>query len=151
MSKFTFIKRLLARAGEGARSFIRWLKSRLLGAVSRKAHDRLAGADPSGDAPQSLQAIMDKRKLLYTQIEAAARHGLVPDGLAECLLSSLYAELEARRIILIELQHQLRAAMLKLAAMAPPPKPEPDPQPEPRRRKFTNFRDWLNGSPGLAK
>ncbi len=151
MSKITRIKRLLARADGGARSFIRWLKSRLLAAVSRKAGDGLSGADQSGDAVQSLQTIMQRRKLLEAQIEAAARQGLVPNGLAECLLNSFYDELEARRIILIELQYQLQAAMRRLAAIAPPPQPEPEPHPEPRKRRFTNFRDWLNSTPGLAK
>lgn len=151
MSRVDSAKRLWAKVGGGARSFGKRMKSRVLAAVSRKAGDGLSGADQSGDAVQSLQTIMQRRKLLEAQIEAAARQGLVPDGLAECLLNSFYDELEARRKVLIDIQHQLQAVMRRLQAMAPPPKPEPQPQPEPRRRKFTNFRDWLSGAPGLAK
>ena len=148
MSKLTRIKRLLAQMGGVARSFIRWLKSRLLATVSSKAYAHLTGADPSGDPLQRLA----RRKLLEAQIEAAARQGLVPDGLAECLLNSFYDELEVRRLMLINVQHQLQACLLKLDVMAPPPKPEPEPRPEPPRpRKFYNFRNWLNGTPGVAK
>ncbi len=150
-AKSESLRRLWSRAGRGARSFGKRMKSRLLAAVSRKAGDGLSGADQSGDAVQSLQTIMQRRKLLEAQIEAAARQGLVPDGIAECLLNSFYDELEARRKMLIDIQHQLQAVMRRLEAMAPPPKPEPEPRPEPRKRRFTNFRDWLNGTPGIAK
>jgi hypothetical protein len=152
MFNITRIKRLLARAGGGAKSSIRWLKSHLLATASRKAGDSLTGSDPSGDAVQNLQAIKERRKLLEVQIEAAARQGLVPDGLAECLLNSFYDELEVRRQMLIELQHGLQLVMGRLEAMAPVPKPEPAPDPAPPRpRRFVSFRDWLNGTPGLAK
>lgn len=152
MSKISSIKRLLSRAGGGARLFGRRVKSRLLGAVSRKAGDRLSGVDQSEGSLPSLQAIMEKRQLLYTQIGAAARHGLVPDGLAECLLNSFYDELEVRRQMLIDIQYQLQSVMRRLQAMTPPPKAEPEPDPAPPRpRRFVNFRDWLNGTPGVAK
>lgn len=151
-AKSNSIKRLMARAGGGVRSFGRRMKSRLMAMVSRKAGDGLTGADLSGDAGQRLHAILEKRTLLEQQIKASAMQGFLADGLAECLLSSFYDELEARRQLLIELQHELQSVMRRLEAMAPPPEPEPQPDPAPpRRRKFTNFRDWLNGSPGLAK
>lgn len=151
MSRVFSTKRLWVLASEAVGSFGKRIKSRLSATVSRKAGDSRAGADPNGEIEQSLQAIMKKRKLLDAQIEAAARQGLVPDGLAECLLNSAEDELEARRKMLTDIQHELQSVMRRLEAMAPPPKPEPQLQPEPRRRKFTNFRDWLNGAPGLAK
>jgi hypothetical protein len=152
MSKLSFIKRQVARAGGGARSFIRWLKSHLLAMVSRKSGDDLTGAVPNSEVLQRLHAILEKRTLLEQQIKASAMQGFLADGLAECLLSSFYDELEARRQLLIELQHELQSVMRRLQAMAPPPKPEPQPDPAPPRpRRFVNFRDWLNGSPGLAK
>ena len=152
VSKINSIKRLLARAGGSALSFIRWLKSRLLGTVSRKAGGGLSGADPGVDALQRLQAIMERRKSLEAQLESASKCSLIPDGIAECLLNCAVDELEVRRQMLIELQHQLQSCLRKLEAMAPPPKPEPEPGPTPPRpRRFTNFRDWLNGTPGLAK
>jgi hypothetical protein len=152
VSKVTKLKRLWARAGGGARSFAKRMKSRLLATVSRKAGDNLSGADPSGDAVQSLQAIMEKRKQLEAQIADAATKGFIQDGLAMCLLDNFYEELAERRRLLTELEHELQAVMRRLEAMAPLPKPEPEPGPTPPRpRRFTNFRDWLNDAPGVAK
>ena len=142
-TKSSSIRRILARAGGGARSFIRWLKSRLLATASRKSGGGLSDADLTEDPLQRLQAIVERRKSLEAQLESASRCSLVPDGIAECLLLCASDEVEVRRQMLIELQHQLQAVMRRLEAMAPPPKPEPEPRPEPRKRRFTNFRDWL--------
>lgn len=155
MSKITQIKSLLARAGGRARSFTTRMKSCLLATVSRRAENHNSDRFPNGDAVSSesapMQAIMDRRQKLEAQIEAAARQGFIQDGLAMCLLDNFYEELAEKRRLLVELEHELQSVMRRLEAMAPPPKPEPQLQPEPRRRKFTNFRDWLNGAPGLAK
>jgi hypothetical protein len=103
------------------------------------------------DGRTPMQAIMDRRHKLEAQIEAAARQGLIQDGLAMCLLDNFHEELAERRRLLTELEHDLQAVMRRLEAMAPPPTPEPEPGPTPPRpRRFTNFRDWLNGAPGLA-
>lgn len=150
MSKFTRIKRVWTRAGGGARSFIQWLKSRLLAMVSKNAGDGLSGADPSGDAMQSLQAILEKRKLLLAQIEAASRRSLLPDGLSLCLLENYRDESRERARLLCELEHELAGILGRLSALCPPP-PEPDPAPR-RPRQFHKPSDWFpNGSPGLAK
>jgi hypothetical protein len=156
MSKFIRIKRLVARAGGGARSFAKRMKSRLLAMVSRKAQNHNSDRFPKGDAAlsecASMQAIMDRRQKLEAQIEAAARQGFIQDGLAMCLLDNFFEELAERRRLLTELEHALQATMRRLEAMAPPPKPEPESGPTPPRpRRFTNFRDWLNGTPGVAK
>lgn len=157
MSKVTRIKRILARAGDGARSFGKHIKSHLLAAVSGKAGDCLSGGIPHGEARQGqltpMQAIMERRKLLEAQIEAAARQGFVQDGLSMCLLDNFNEELAERRRLLGEVEHQLQACLRKLDALCPPPpNPEPQPSPEPRKRRFSKPSDWFaHGAAGLAK
>jgi hypothetical protein len=150
------LKRLLARAGGGARSFAKRMKSRLLAMVSKRAENRQSDEFPNGDAVTSkrmpIQLIMDRRQKLEGQIADAATKGFIPDGLAMCLLDNFYDDLAERRRLLTDLEHDLQAAMRRLEAMAPPPTPEPEPGPTPPRpRRFINFRDWLNGAPGVAK
>lgn len=143
------LKRLMARASEAALSFGKRMKSRLLAAVSKKAGDGLSGADPSGDPLQRLQAIMERRKLLYAQIEAASKRSLVPDGLSLCLYENFRDESRERARLLCVLEHDLAGILGRLKALCPAPL-EPDPTPS-RPRKFRNFGDWLNGTSGLAK
>jgi hypothetical protein len=119
------------------------------GFLRKRKLTRQCDAVSSTRAP--MQAIVDRRQKLEAQIEAAARQGFIQDGLAMCLLDNFYEELAERRRLLTELEHALQAVMRRLEAMAPPPKPEPEPRPELRKRRFTNFRDWLSGTPGLAK
>jgi hypothetical protein len=149
MSKITRIKRLLTKAGGVARSFAKRMKSRLLATVSRNAGDSLSGAEPSGDAVQRLQAIMEKRKLLEEQIDAASRRSLLPDGLSLCLLENYRDESRERARLLCELEHELAGILGRLKALCLAP---PEPEPEPRKRRFSKPSDWFpHGSPDLAE
>lgn len=118
--------------------------------VSGNAADDLTGAQLSGDAVQSLQAIMDRRELLCAQIESASRRSLIGDGLAQCLHENFKDEWRERARLLCALEHELAGILGKLSALCPPP-PEPDPAPR-RPRQFSKPSDWFpHGSPGLAQ
>jgi hypothetical protein len=156
MSNVLTIKRRWARAGEAVRSFGSRMKSRLLAMISSKADDDVTDTVPNGEAVPSqlspMQAIMERRKRLEAQIEAAARQGFVQDGLSMCLLDNFNDELAERQRLLGEVEHQLQACLRRLEALAPLPKPEPEPCPEPRKRRFNKPSDWLpKGAPGLAE
>jgi uncharacterized coiled-coil protein SlyX len=152
MSNVLTIKRRWARAGEAVRSFGKRMKSRLLAMTSSKADDGVTDPVPNGEAGKNLQAIMERRKRLEAQIEAAARQGFVQDGLSMCLLDNFNDELAERRRLLGEVEHQLQACLRRLEAIAPPPKPEPELRAEPRKRRFNKPSDWFpKGAPGLAE
>lgn len=156
MSKFDKIKRLMAGVSEAALSIGQHIKSRLLATVSPNAVRQQSATVLNGAAVPTertpMQVIMADRDDLKAQIEAAAKCGYVPDGLALSLLANHEDELAERRRLLTEVVHQLQACLRRLAAMAPPPKPEPEPRPEPRKRRFSKPSDWFpNGAAGLAK
>jgi hypothetical protein len=102
------------------------------------------------DGRTPMQVIMDKRKMLEAQIEAASRRSLVPDGLSLCLLENYRDESRERARLLCELEHELVGHLGRLKALCPAP---PEPEPEPRRpRRFSKPSDWFpNGTPGPAK
>lgn len=163
MRSIVTIKRLLARAGKGARSFGKRMKSRLLPTVSRgdgandangvAGHEHGDAAFVASSDPTPMQAILGKRVELETQIEVGARCGLVSDGLAFALLKNFEDELAEKRRLLTELEHLLHDGLRRLDALCPsPPVPQPAPPPEPRRRKFTKPSDWFpGGAAGFAK
>ncbi len=147
MSKILTTARWVMRGGSAARSVAGRAATKLKATV---AHDavRVSVDGVSADVtvqfdPEPMTANLAERMTLEAQIDAAARHGHVPDALMLCYFANLQDELDEDKRRLTQTEHRLEASLRQLSARCPePPAPEPAPPP-PRRRSYRPIGDWF--------
>jgi len=82
---------------------------------------------------QALQDIRANRAEIISRIDAAARHGQVPDGLIWALIQNHMADLAERRRLWVALETALDGHLHRLNAQFQPAPPEVE---KPRARSF---------------